>query len=490
MKFLAAVCGSLACLASACADPTPGDSRPEVTAQGKAAAGNAAVGDAAVGDAPDANPSDPYQPTPYVKLTHPEWSRDAVIYQLNTRQFSAEGTFAAAERELPRLKALGADIIWLMPVHPIGEENRKGSLGSPYSVQDYYGVNPEFGTFDDLKSFVDAAHALDMHVILDWVANHTAWDNPLVTTHPDWYERDWKGDFRPTPWWDWSDIIDLDYSERGVREYMTKAIRYWVEEADIDGYRFDVAGYVPLEFWENVRAELETVKPVFLLGEYEGRDVHARAFDATYAWSLSNAMQAIAKGDADVGALFGFYSENESAWPRDAYRMTYISNHDYNAWHGTPAELYGDALAPATVLTVVGEGIPLIYNGQEAGNDRRLAFFEKDPIVWRDHPDGELYRKLFALKHETKALWNGAAGARMVSVVNSEPQKVLSFVRFGGEDGVFALMNFSGEALTVSFPEALHHGDYVDYFADSPARFDAATTLDLKPYDYRVYVKR
>jgi len=224
--------------------------------------------------------TDPYMPQPYVKITHPDWSRNATLYQLNTRQFTPEGTFRAAEKQLPRLKALGIDIVWLMPIHPIGEQNRKGSLGSPYSVRDYFGVNPEFGTLDDLKHFVEAAHAQGMYVILDWVANHTAWDNPIRTEHPEWYERDYKGEFRPTPWWDWSDIIDLDYNQRGVREYMTRALKYWVREAGIDGYRCDVAGFVPVDFWNNARRELDAIKPVFMLAEWESRDLHAEAFES------------------------------------------------------------------------------------------------------------------------------------------------------------------------------------------------------------------
>ncbi len=442
------------------------------------------------GDPAPSTVDNPYEPKPYAKIDHPDWSRNAVLYQLNIRQFTDEGTIPAAQEQLPRLKALGADIIWLMPIHPIGEENRKGSLGSPYSVKDYYGVNPEFGSTEDLKAFIDAAHALGMRVILDWIANHTAWDNPLVTEHPDWYERDWKGEFRPTPWWDWSDIIDLDYSKPGVREYMTQAMKYWVEEVGVDGFRCDVAGYVPLEFWENVRRELDAIKPVFMLAEWETRDVHARAFDASYAWSWNNAVHDVALGKADVGALFGFYSSNESAWPADAYRMTYISNHDQNSWEATQFERFGDALAPAIVLSVVGEGLPMIYNGQEAGNEKRLEFFEKDPIEWRDHPIGDLYKKLFALKHETRALWNGAAGARMVSVVNTEPQKVLSFVRFGEEDGVFAVINFTGEEQTVSFTQSLHHGAYMDYFTDEEISFDGAGEMGLGPWEYRVYLKK
>lgn len=201
-----------------------------------------------------------YRPQPYITLKNPEWTKDAVLYQINTRQFTPEGTFRAAERELPRLKALGVDILWLMPVHPIGEKHRKGTLGSPYSVRDYYGVNPEFGTKADLKHFVDAAHAQGMHVILDWVANHTAWDNPLMTQHPDWYARDWKGDFHSTPWWDWTDIVNLDYSHPGLRKYMTDAMTYWVREIGVDGYRCDVAGFVPLDFWNNARAELDAIK--------------------------------------------------------------------------------------------------------------------------------------------------------------------------------------------------------------------------------------
>lgn len=437
-----------------------------------------------------ATPAGAYEPSPYVKLTHPGWSRGAVLYQLNTRQFTEEGTFKAATRELPRLKDLGVDILWLMPIHPIGEVNRKGSLGSPYSVKDYYGVNPEFGTLEDLKAFVAAAHELGMHVILDWVANHTAWDNPLVLQRPDWYARDWKGDFRPTPWWDWSDIIDLDYSKPELRRYMTEAMKYWVETVDIDGFRCDVAGYVPLDFWENARAELEAIKPVFMLAEWEGRDVHARAFDATYAWSWNNSVHAIAMGKADVGALFGYYSGNESAWPDDAYRMVYVSNHDQNAWDGTESERFGEALEAAIVLSVVGEGIPLIYNGQEAGEEKRLAFFDKDPINWREHRIGDLYRKLFALKHSTRALWNGAAGARMIPVVNSAPSKVLSFVRFGDEDGVFAVINFSPEAQTVTFPQSLHHGRYTEYFSGAEAHFDADSKLVLEPWSYRIYVRR
>ena len=220
-----------------------------------------------------------------VTLVHPEWSRDAAIYQINTRQFTPEGTLNAAREQLSRIADLGITIVWLMPVHEIGAVNRKGTLGSPYAVKDYYSVSSEIGTKDDLAAFVQAAHALGLKVILDWVANHTAWDNMLVQEHPEYYERDYKGDFSPSPWWDWDDIIDLDYTVAGTREYMLDALRYWVAEFDIDGYRCDVAGFVPTDFWEEARAELDAIKPVFMLAECEARELDERAFDMTYALS-------------------------------------------------------------------------------------------------------------------------------------------------------------------------------------------------------------
>lgn len=430
-----------------------------------------------------------YHPVPPVRIRHPEWSKNAVIYQINTRQFTPEGTFAAAQQQLPRLKALGVDILWLMPIHPIGAVNRKGTLGSPYSVRDYYGVNPEFGTFDDLKQFVQAAHALGLYVILDWVANHTAWDNPLVNEHPEWYARDWKGDFRPTPWWDWPDIIDLDYDLPEVRRYMTEAMAYWVREADVDGYRCDVAGFVPIDFWNTARRELDAIKPVFMLAEWDARDLHAEAFDMTYGWNWNEVMHAIAAGRADVNALYVYYSWNEKAYPRDIMRMLFVTNHDHNAWEGTEFERFGDALEATIVLSVVSEGMPLIYNGQEAGNDRRLAFFEKDPLVWRDHPNNELYRRLIALKKGHTALWNARWGARMVHVPNSALSKVLSFVRRDENGKIFAVFNLSPEPQTVTFADSLYHGRYVEYFTQEAVELDASAHPELAPWSYRVYVQ-
>lgn len=431
-----------------------------------------------------------YQPQPYVKIKHPEWTKNAVIYQINTRQFTKEGTFKAAQAEIPRLKELGVDILWLMPIHKIGVKNRKGTLGSPYSVQDYYSVNPEFGSLQDLKNFVSAAHQQGMHVILDWVANHTAWDNVLVKEHPEWYDRDYKGDFRPTPWWDWSDIINLNYKNAGLRKYMTDALKYWVKEADIDGYRCDVAGFVPVDFWNQARKELDQIKPVFMLAEWESRDLHAEAFDMTYAWSWYENMSAVALGKkADLSGLFVYYSWNESSYPKEAMRMTFVSNHDKNAWEGTEFENFGKGLEASMVLSVVGEGMPLVYNGQEAGYNKRLEFFEKDPIVWKAHPNGELYKKIFALKKKNPALWNAQWGATMILVPNSVPAKVFSFVRQNDKDKVFAVMNFSDQPQTVTFKENLYHGTYAEYFTGETRELNADLRIDMKPWSYKVFVK-
>ncbi|MEZ5998053.1 MAG: alpha-amylase family glycosyl hydrolase [Hyphomonas sp.] len=450
------------------------------------AAGLAAC--AAYAPAQTSAPAGTFAPQPYVKLHHADWTKDAVIYQINTRQFTEEGTFAAAQRELPRLKELGVDILWLMPIHPIGEVNRKGSLGSPYSVKDYYGVNPEFGTVEDLKAFVDAAHAQGMHVILDWVANHTAWDNPLVTEHPDWYETDWKGDFHPTPWTDWADIIDLDYSQPGLREYMTGAMEYWVRDVGIDGYRCDVAGYVPLDFWDTVRARLDAIKPVFMLAEWDTRDLHQRAFDATYAWDWKNAAHAIAQGEADASRMTSLMQRDLGSWPHDAYKMIYTENHDQNAWEGTPREFYGDALPTFMALQFVMDGIQVIHNGQEAGNEHRLAFFEKDPIVWRDHPQKDLIRKLIRLKKDNPALWNGDAGGTYEPVVTDNGGQIVSFARRMKGNTVIALFNLSDRPATFTITDGPVDGTYTDFSTGAPVTLDlaAAQQKTLPAWGYHV----
>lgn len=440
-----------------------------------------------------AAPADPYQPREYVQFQHADWTRNASIYQINTRQFTPQGTFRAATAQLPRLKELGVDILWLMPIHPIGEAKRKGSLGSPYAVRDFRAVNPEFGTLADLRAFVERAHALGMRVIIDWVGNHTSWDNVLLKQHPDWYAKGPDGRPRPTPWFDWDDIIDLDYDKPELRRYMTEAMTYWVREAGIDGYRVDAAGLVPQDFWDNASRELRAIKPVFMLAEWESRDLHRVAFDASYAWTWFEALHDIVRGRSDATRLHAYYAWDRKFYPRQAYRMLYTTNHDKNAWDGTEFEIFGPAVDAAIVFSFVGNGIPLIYNGQEVGNRKRLAFFERDPIDWDAAPDAAhysaLYRKLLALRKSNTALWNGEHGAPMTQVPNDVPKQVLSFVRDNGKDKVFVALNLSGQPARARFGQGAHHGAYRDFASGAAVRLDAASSLEMAPWSYRVLVK-
>jgi glycosidase len=435
-------------------------------------------------------PADVYAPKDMFGIKHPDWMKDAVIYQINTRQFTPEGTFKAAQAQLPRLQALGVDVLWLMPIHPIGEKNRKGTLGSPYSVKDYYGVNPEFGTEDDFRAFVAEAQKLGMKVILDWVANHTAWDNPMAAEHPDWYTRNWKGEFHSTDWTDWADIIDLDYSQPGLRAYMTAAMVYWVKDMGVDGFRCDVAHFVPLDFWQQVRKELDAIKPVFMLAEAQTRDMHYAAFNATYSWQWNDGMHRIGKGQAGVGAVTGFYAENDWTFPRQAMRMIHVANHDQNSWDSVARDRFGPATDAAIVLSFVGEGLPMMYNGQEAGDPKRLAFFERDPIPWRKDRMEDLYRNLIALKSTNEALWNAPWGGEMAQVVNNKPQQVFSFVRQAGKDKVFAVFNLSPRPQTVTFTDGPYAGAYKEHFSGASMQFDANTQLALPAWSYRVYLAR
>lgn len=433
--------------------------------------------------------STPYQPRDYVHLQHADWTKNASLYQINLRQFTPEGTLRAAAVQLPRLHALGVDILWLMPIHPIGSAHRKGALGSPYAVRDFRAVNPELGTENDLRLFVDQAHALGMHVILDWVGNHTSWDNVLRSSHPDWYVRDAKGDPRPTPWYDWDDIIDLDYSKPGLRRYMIDAMAYWARAAGIDGYRADAAGLVPLDFWDDASAALRAIKPVFMLAEWESRDMHRDAFDATYAWSWWDLLREIAQGKKDATTLYTYYAWEQKFYPSQAYRMLYTTNHDKNAWEGTEFEIFGPAVDAAIVFSFVSQGMPLIYNGQEAGNHKRLAFFERDPIDWTPSPYFELYRKLLTLRKSNTALWNGASGAPMMQVPNELPKQVFSFVRGNARDRVFVAINLSGQAATTGFGATLQHGRYRDFATGELITVDAATRFEMAPWSYKVLVQ-
>ncbi len=335
--------------------------------------------------------------------SHHDWSYNLSIYEVNVRQYTSAGTFNAFETHLDRLKNMGVGILWFMPIHPIGVQNRLGSLGSYYSVKDYYGINPEFGTLDDFKDLVDSIHAKGMYVLIDWVGNHTSWDNTLTVTHPEWYIKDDGGNFTPPPGTGWTDVIQLDYSKPELREYMIDAMKFWITEAGIDGFRCDAVSFMPLDFWSEAITELKNLKPgIFMLAEDDKTQYQSAGFDMSYAWGLlgfgNGILINIAEGTNNANVLNTYSTQENINYPAPHYRMYFTSNHDENSWYGTVYEDFGDAAEIFAVLTSIFRSMPLIYSGQEAGLDHRLAFFDKDEITWQPHPFEQIYSTLLYLK--------------------------------------------------------------------------------------------
>ncbi len=386
-------------------------------------------------------------------VEHPEWSKNANIYEVNIRQYSEEGTFNAFREDLPRLKEMGVDILWLMPIHPIGLENRKEteeSRGSYYSVKDYKDVNPNFGTKEDFKALVDEAHEMGFKLIIDWVANHTAWDNPW-TQNKDWYELTEDGNFMPPRGTDWSDVIQLDYSNKDMRAAMTDAMVYWVREFDIDGYRCDVAGMVPTDFWINVHKEMDKVKDVFMLAEDGEPELLHEAFDMNYAWEYAHVIREIAKGEQTFEELDSLFARDNRRFPDNSYRMYFTSNHDENSWNGTDPEMYGDNFENFAVLSATVKGMPLIYNGQESGLDKRLEFFEKDEIEWKNYKYTDFYTMLLNLNTNNEALWNGQYGGKTIRIPS--PEGTYAYFREKGDHKIMVALNNNSESTTIEMPE-------------------------------------
>lgn len=425
----------------------------------------------------------------------PPWTRSATIYEVNVRQYTPEGTFAALQRHLPRLRALGVDILWLMPVQPIGKVNRKGSLGSPYSVADYTAINPEYGTAADFRALVDEAHRQGMKVILDWVANHTAFDHPWITRHPDWYvhradgsisfARDNEG--RET---DWTDVAELNYDNRDMRRAMIADMRWWVDTMRVDGFRSDVAGGVPADFWADARRELETARPdLFLLAEAESPQSHA-SFDMTYGWELHHLLNAIAQGKKPTSELDAYFARQERDYPRGAYRMYFTSNHDENSWNGTEFERMGANHLPAFVLSAtVTHSMPLLYTGQEVSLGKRLRFFEKDTVDWSGPSLATFYRAMFELKHDNQALWNGDWGGAQLALRTDGGSRVYAFTRTRGGNTVLVAVNFADVPATVAYQGLPRPGDYTDWFTKAKVALGAAGSLDIPANGYRVLVR-
>ncbi len=339
-----------------------------------------------------------------------DFVRDAVIYCAYLRSASPEGTFKGFEKRLDEIHDLGATVIWLLPIHPVGEKNRKGALGSPYASQEFYKTNPEFGSLDDFKSLLAATHERGMKLIIDLVINHTAWDNPLIAEHPEWYQRGKDGEIRMAA--DWSDVAQLDYSKPELRAWMEAMMLYWVRDVGIDGFRCDVAGMVPLDFWTRARAKLDDVKPVIMLAEDDNPAQHLANFDLTYDWGTYDALGVLRAGDLKAAAIADVFAAEGLDYPRGSLRLRFTCNHDKNAWVKPAAERLGpEGQKLGAVLSFLLPGVPLIYNGQEVGSPQVLPLFERVALDWSSDPQKmrPLYRELAKLRRENAALRLGAA---------------------------------------------------------------------------------
>ena len=424
-------------------------------------------------------------------VQHTGWSRCATIYEVNIRQYTPQGTFKALQLELPRLRKMGIDILWLMPINPLGEKNRKGSLGSYYSVRDYLAVNPEYGNLHDFKDLVKTAHSLGMKVIIDWVANHTSWDNNLIIQHPDWYKKNSLGNII-APVADWTDVAGLDYSSPELRKYMTDALAYWVKETDIDGYRCDVAGMLPVDFWNHAIPEIRKIKPLFMLAEDASPKIHDTGFfDATYSWNLFQVMNQIAKGNKTADKIDTVYALEKRQFSPDAYLMRFTSNHDENSWNGTEYERLGDGAQAFAVLTFTFPGIPLVYSGQESAMQKRLRFFDKDTIPWGNYPLGSFYSKLTQLKKkDTLLLAAGKQGGDFIKVSTSNDKEVYAFLRKIPGRQIFVLLNLSPKKQMIQLNETDFPGEYSEIFTGIAKDWKAGEKVKLMPWQYFVYETR
>jgi len=411
-----------------------------------------------------------------------------VIYEVNIRQITPEGTFKAfTTQHIDRLKKLDVDVLWLMPTYPISVRNRKGSLGSYYSVADYKGVNPEFGTLDDLKELVKRAHEAGMMVIFDWVANHSGWDNHWITEHPDWYTHNEKGEIiSPVP--DWSDVADLNYNNPELPKAMINALEYWVLAVGIDGYRCDAAAMAPTNFWHEALLDLDSIRPVIKLAEAWEPELMAIGFDAAYGWEFHHLMNDIARGTKKLTDMEKYIAKADTMYAPDDMLMNFITNHDENSWAGTEYERMGKFEKGFAVFTYLMPGIPMIYTGQEAGLNKRLRFFEKDTVNWSDTTLFSFYRKLNALKHTNQALRAGISAGDLNFTADSITY-VATLFRSSGNNGVLGIFNFSDQTVKMKLPITEAIGTYREVFTGEKFKIKKNTELNLKPWEIIVLEK-
>ena len=416
----------------------------------------------------------------------PTWANSATIYEVNVRQYTEAGTFKAFEANLPRLQKLGVKILWLMPINPISKLNRKGELGSPYSIADYKGINPEFGNEADFKSLMNKAHALGFKVILDWVANHSGWDNPW-TANKSWYHTDASGNI-VSPNNDWTDVAWLNYKNQDMRKAMIDAMSYWVKTFDIDGFRADVAGGVPTDFWKTANTQLQAIKPLFMLAEdQDSSSLLDDAFITNYNWELKDLINAIAAGNKGRTDLEAMATNQSFNYPTRSFPMNFITNHDENSWSGTEFDRLGPAVSAMAALTFTYPGMPLIYSGQEVGNTKRLAFFEKDliPGLNVSNATTTFYTRLVSLKTKNSALWNNST-AKLVPIPSNN-NSVIAYSRVAGKNKVLTIINASNATQKVSINLTNLNSLYYLFSTSKPTTLKTTLTLTLKPWQYEIY---
>ncbi len=433
-----------------------------------------------------------------IEAVTPELAENAVIYEANIRQYSPEGTFNEFTKDIPKLKKMGVKILWLMPIHEIGYKNRKAKgdvsieaitdtiekrkyLGSHYSVKDYRSLNPNYGTKDDFQKLVDEAHKNGIYVILDWVANHTSWDHEWITKHNDYYTHDKEGKMIAP--FDWTDVAELDFNNKNLRLAMIEEMKYWLTEFNIDGFRCDVAGEMPTDFWKEATTILQKAKPVFMLAEAENPELQANGFDMGYAWEAHHIFNGIAKGEKTVKDWDNYIIKNDSLSQADDINMNFTSNHDENSWKGTEYERLGDAVEVFAALTFAIPGMPLLYNGQEYDLQKRLKFFEKDTIPHTKGKMGAVYEKLGKLKVENEALNGGKNAASYKRLTTSDDVTILAFEREKNGKKVTFIANLSKTAKQFTVTT---EGEFTNYMSGQKIALTKSQKHDFKPWEYLI----
>ena len=423
------------------------------------------------------------------ELRHPKWCYDATIYELNTRQLTPEGTFAAAEEYLPMLRENGIDIIWVMPCQPIGKITRKGTLGSYYSIIDYCAINPEFGTRADFEHFLAKAHELGFKVILDWVANHTAPDSEW-TKNEGWHYRDSLGNLMVQ--YDWTDISKLNYDNQDMRNEMLKAMHWWMDSIGIDGFRCDVAGEVPTDFLNCAMCDLRLTHPdMFTLAEDEDKaqELTESAFDMYYGWTLHHLMNEVAQGNKGVEDLWEYFEKAETTIRPEAIRMNFISNHDENSWNGTEQERMGDAINLFAAFCYVVPGMPMIYTGQLSGNHHRLEFFEKDLIDTDEaYAQASLYKQLNDWRQRQRVLFSPEIGAPMIRIPADNGAIFACARPYPSGMNVIAVMNMSDQEQNVTLDLGMYAGKY-KCLCGKTHKLEKTQSFTLKPWGFKIFEK-